>query len=202
MPDENAAVVAGRGVVVISGPSGCGKSTICRRLAQAPDVVLSVSATTRPPRTGEVDGREYRFLSREAFEERIAAGAFIEHAEVFGQYYGTPRAPLEAALRAGEWVLLDIDVQGAMQVRRACPEALLIFVAPPSIDVLAQRLRGRGTEAEDAVARRLEAAEREMEMRSQYDHVIVNDVLDEAVAAVRALLDDDRQSHDERRMTL
>jgi len=202
VPDENAAVVAGRGVVVISGPSGCGKSTICRRLAQAPDVVLSVSATTRPPRTGEVDGREYRFLSREAFEERIAAGAFIEHAEVFGQYYGTPRAPLEAALRAGEWVLLDIDVQGAMQVRRACPEALLIFVAPPSIDVLAQRLRGRGTEAEDAVARRLEAAEREMEMRSQYDHVIVNDVLDEAVAAVRALLDDDRQSHDERRMTL
>lgn len=189
MPADTAPAGIGRGLVVVSGPSGSGKSTICRALAEAPAVVLSVSATTRPPRPGEVDGRDYRFLTREAFLRGVEAGEFVEYAEVFGQFYGTPRAPLEAAVAAGRVVLLDIDVQGAMQVRRAFPEALLIFVVPPSREVLAARLEGRGTDAPEAVRHRLDAAEREMKQKDLYDHVVVNDVLEEAVAEIRDLIE-------------
>jgi len=182
------AVEAGRPIVVISGPSGSGKSTICRALAGQPDVWLSVSATTRPPRPGETDGRDYHFLSREAFEEGIAAGRFVEHAEVFGHFYGTPREPLEEARSAGRWPLLDVDVQGAMQVRRVYPHAALIFIVPPSSEVLAERLRGRGTDTPEVVERRLAAAEKEMAYSKQYHHVVVNDDLDQAVARVREIL--------------
>lgn len=180
---------AGRRVAVLSGPSGSGKSTIARALARAPDVILSVSATTRAPRPGEVDGEDYHFLTREAFLNRAAAGEFVEYAEVYGNFYGTPRGPLEAALAAGRWALLDIDVQGAMQVRRAFPRATLIFIVPPSRDALARRLKGRASDTPEAIERRLAAADREMTYQDRYDHVVVNDALDEAVARVRAILD-------------
>ena len=187
--DDRASAETGRRILVISGPSGSGKSTICRALARDADVWLSVSATSRPPRPGEIDGRDYLFLTREAFEAGTAAGRFVEQAEVFGHLYGTPRAPLEAALAAGRWALLDIDVQGAMQVRRAYPDAVLIFIEPPSGEVLEARLRGRKTDAPDVIGRRLAEAERELAQRGRYDHVVVNDRLDDAVARIRDILE-------------
>jgi len=187
--DDRESAETGRRVAVISGPSGSGKSTICRALAGDAGVWLSVSATSRPPRPGETDGRDYHFLTREAFEAGIAAGRFVEHAEVFGHLYGTPREPLEAALAAGRWALLDIDVQGAMQVRRAFPDAVLVFIEPPSGEVLEARLRGRETDAPDVIGRRLAEAERELAQRDRYDHVVVNDRLDDAVARIRDILE-------------
>jgi guanylate kinase len=188
VPAEGAAAERGRRLVVLSGPSGSGKSTITRALATSPEVWRSVSATTRPPRPGEVDGRDYQFLSAAAFERGIAAGEFVEHAQVFGQWYGTPRRPLEKALAAGRWAVLDIDVQGGRAIRRLFPEATLIFIVPPSREALEARLRGRGTESPEAVARRLAAAEREMQQGACYDHVVVNDQVDRAVAEVRDIL--------------
>jgi guanylate kinase len=181
--------VASPRLVVVSGPSGVGKSTLCRALLEDARLVASVSCTTRPPRPDEIDGRDYWFLPRGEFERRIAAGAFLEHAEVHGNRYGTPREAVEASLREGRCPLLDIDVQGAAQVRAKGLPAVYLFIAPRSLEVLRDRLQRRRTEDAAAMARRLAAAEREMEAARTYDCVVVNDRLPEALQALRACLE-------------
>ena len=178
---------AGR-MVVLSGPSGCGKSSIAACLLQDPAFRFSVSATTRAPRAGEVEGRDYFFLTADEFRARAGRGDFIEYAEVHGNMYGTLRAPVEADLAAGLHVLLDIDVQGALQLKAQGVPGLYIFIAPPSFEVLRQRLVGRGTDALEVVERRLQKAEDEYRERVKYDHVVVNDDLERAVAEVRGLI--------------
>ena len=174
-------------MLVISGPSGSGKSTICKRLLEDPRVRFSVSATTRRPRTGEVDGRDYLFVSKERFLEHVKRGDFIEHAEVHGNMYGTLRAPLEQALERGETFLLEIDVQGANQLQALGVPGLYVFIAPPSMEELRKRLEGRRTDAPDVVERRLRKAEEEHRERVKYDHVVTNDDLERAVEEVRRL---------------
>ena len=174
---------------MISGPSGVGKGTVVRRLLQLhPDLFLSVSCTTRPPRPGEVDGREYRFVPEERFQEFIDRGVFLEWAKVYGHRSGTPVAPLEDALRAGRDAVLEIDVQGADIVRRRVPDAVLIFLSPPSEEELARRLRERRTEGEPELARRLAAAREEMAQAAWFHHVVVNDDADRAAAEVASII--------------
>ncbi|GGI07439.1 guanylate kinase [Egicoccus halophilus] len=173
-------------LVVIAGPSGVGKGTVHARLrATLPDAVLSVSATTRAARPREVDGVHYRFLDRLGFEAMVTRGELLEWAEYAGNLYGTPRGPVAEAVADGKVVLLDIEVQGALQVREQDPDALLVFLAPPSFDELERRLRQRGTEDDVAVAARLEVARRELAQRDAFDQVVVNDDLERCVAEVR-----------------
>lgn len=175
-------------MVVISGPSGAGKSTICKELLRDPRVQFSVSATTRKQRPGEVHGREYHFLSVDEFRAKMARGEFIEHAEVFGNLYGTLRAPMEKALAEGRVSLLEIDVQGALQLKTLGEPGLYIFIAPPDFEALRQRLKGRGTETPEVLERRLHKAEDEWRERVKYDHVVVNDDLARAVREIRELM--------------
>jgi len=173
-------------LVIISGPSGVGKSTICKEVVEKLDAFLSVSATTRARSESEQDGREYVFLSREDFQAKIREGEFLEHAEVFGNYYGTPKQPVDDALAAGRIAILEIDVQGALQVKEIRPEAQTIFVLPPHKKELQKRIdnRGRG-EDEESKKRRLETASREIAAAWQhYDHMVVNDDLNQAVQEV------------------
>lgn len=177
-------------LLVLSSPSGGGKSTIARHLLDArDDVGYSVSATTRPPRPGEVDGVAYHFLSEAEFARREAAGEFAETAPYGGARYGTLRAEVERVLAAGRHVVLDIEVEGARQVRRAFPDAVLVFVVPPSAAALLARLRARGTEGAAALARRLAHAADEVSAAVEYDYLVVNDDLVRAVAQVAAILD-------------
>ena len=179
------------GLVVLSGPSGVGKTSICKRLAEDERVVLSVSATTRPPRPGEVHGREYFFLTREEFEEKIRRGEFVEYNEVFGNgvLYGSLREELEKGLALpGRYYLMEIDVKGARNVKEAGYEGRYIFIAPPSLDELLRRLAGRGTDDPASIEERLKKARWEMEQRKYYDRVVVNDDLDRAVEEVRRYL--------------
>jgi|SRR5579884_326758 guanylate kinase len=177
-------------LIIVSGPSGSGKSTVIARVLQEAKVPLrvSVSATTRPPRPGEREGVHYHFWTREQFLQQVQAGAFLEWAEVHGNYYGTLRDEVEPYRAQGIGVILDIDVQGAAQVRQFCPDNVSIFLRTPSLEVLEQRLRARGTEDEASLARRLANARREMERIGEYDFVVVNDDLGKAVAEVRELL--------------
>lgn len=175
-------------LVVISGPSGCGKTTIIRRLLEDPRVEFSVSATTRPRRAGEEHGRDYWFLSKDEFKRKMAAGEFIEHAEVHGNLYGTLREPMERAITAGRIYLLEIDVQGASQLQVLEVPGLYVFIAPPDFEELRRRLRGRGTESPEVLERRLKKAEDEYRERVRYDHVVINDELEAAVAEVRRLV--------------
>jgi len=176
-------------LLVVSGPSGVGKSSVVAAVAAArPDLMVSVSVTTRPPRRGEGQGRHYRFVRREEFEQLREGGGLLEWAEVYGHYYGTPRAPVEEALAGGRDVLLEIDVQGARQVKAACTEALLVFVMPPSAEELARRLGKRGTEDEAGKQRRLAAAAREMRQSGHFDEIVVNDDFDRAATEVLRLL--------------
>jgi guanylate kinase len=182
---------ARRGVLlVLAGTSGAGKGTIGKLLlAREPALHWSVSWATRPPRPGERDGVDYWFRTREEFEQLRDAGGFLEHFDVYGDLKGTPRAPIEAWLAAGEDVLLEIDVQGALRVKEQLPEAVLVFVRTPSREVQAARLRGRGTDSEEAVQRRLAEAAREEEIgETAFDHVVVNDDLERAVAEVAGIL--------------
>ncbi len=175
---------------MLSSPSGGGKSTIARHLLAArEDVTYSVSATTRPARAGEDDGRDYHFLTREEFERRVAAGDFLEWAEYGGSLYGTLRSEVEKGLGRGQHVVLDIEVQGAEQLRRTYPTAVRVFVLPPAAGELVRRLKSRGTETGAELGRRLEIAGRELELAPEYDYVVVNDDLVEAVAQVAAILD-------------
>jgi guanylate kinase len=182
---------------IISAPSGSGKSTLVNEVRkQLSGIEFSVSWTTRPPRGSEQNGREYNFSTREEFERMLAAGQFMEHAEVFGNYYGTARASLEQARREGHDLLLDIDVQGAAQVRAAMPEAVSIFVLPPNPKVLRTRLRNRsraeGVEDEAEVYRRLGEARKEIENYREYGYILVNDILDRAVAQLEAIVQAER----------
>ncbi len=173
-------------LVVISGPSGVGKSTICRQVVQRLDATLSVSATTRPRGAAETDGQEYYFLSPDEFRRRIAAGAFLEYAEVFGHYYGTPREPVQQAVAAGKIVILEIDVQGGLQVKAKWPEALMVFILPPRMDELLKRIEARAR-GEDQQARQDRLARAEAEIatgKAEYAYFVVNDVLDKAVQDV------------------
>ena len=177
-------------LIIVSAPSGCGKSTVVRALMERRDKLrFSVSATTRAPREGETDGVDYFFVSRERFRQMIDEGAFLEHAEYVGNCYGTPRAPVEQQLAEGYDVYLDIDVQGAMQVKALRPETLMIFLMPPSMEELERRLTKRGTNSPEEVRARLEAAEREFAYRDRFDHVVVNDVVDRAVEEISQLID-------------
>jgi guanylate kinase len=179
-------------VVVLSGPSGSGKSTIVNRLlAESPvPLVMSVSATTRPMRPGEVDGVNYYFLSPDEFERRRLAGEFLEYAEVHksGYWYGTLRSELDRIRDAGAWALLEVDVQGALSVMERFPESLTIFLETPSVDVYEQRLRARGTETEAVIQRRLQSARAELELSIRYRHRVVNDDLDRAVREICEIL--------------
>ena len=179
-------------VVVLSGPSGSGKSTIVQRiLNEAPvPLRLSVSATTRSPRPGEVDGVHYHFLTPEEFNRRRLAGDFLECAEVFrtGKWYGTLKSEVDSALARGKWPLLEIDVEGAMNVMRIYPEAVTIFITLPSLDEYERRLRGRGTESEEVLQRRLQTARDELKMADCYRFQVVNDDLDRAVTEICQIL--------------
>jgi guanylate kinase len=166
---------------VITGPSGVGKGTLISRLMdRVPQLELSTSATTRPPRPGERDSVEYHFMAPSEFERLAAAGEFIEHATYAGHRYGTPRSEVEPRLERGTSVLLEIEVQGARQIRQTLPEAVQVFIAPPSPEVLRERLEGRATDRPDEIERRLEAAAEELEARDEFEHVIVNDEVDRA----------------------
>lgn len=178
---------------VLSAPSGSGKSTVKDRvLDRLPELVYSVSYTTRRPRPGEVDGRDYNFVSEEEFKEMRDSGLLLEWAEVFGRFYGTGRPWVEAKLEAGLHVLLDIDVVGAASVRRLSPEAVLIFMAPPSLAELRRRLVGRRTETDEELGRRLSEARREIEHRSIFDFLVINDDLDRAVEEMAAIITEGR----------
>ncbi len=182
--------MSGRGlVVVISGPSGVGKGSVHAGLHGILEgLEVSVSATTRAPRPGERDGVAYHFVDDTTFDRMVATGALLEWAEYSGHRYGTPRAPLEAAVEEGRTVLLEIEVQGALQVRSGLPDALRIFLVPPTFDELERRLRDRGTEDEPTIQGRLEVARREMAAQEAFDHVVVNDDLDRATAEVAMLI--------------
>jgi len=174
--------------IVLAAPSGTGKTTIAHRLVEGTgEFVFSVSATTRQARKGERNGMDYEFMTRDAFEAMVKRGEFAEWAEVHGNLYGTPRRMLDEATARGEFVVLDIDVQGAKQIRTAFPEALLVFVIPPSAEVLVSRLTKRGTEADEEVVRRLRNARKELARATDFDHVVVNDDLERAVEEVRGV---------------
>jgi len=179
-----------RGIVfVLSAPSGAGKTSLSQRIiANLPDVVQVVTCTTRAPRPGECDGREYHFLSRQAFEQRVAAGDFLEWAQVHGQLYGTLRQSVETATAAGQDVLLVVDVQGAAQPRAAGLDAVYVFVLPPSWEALAERLQARGSESATTQAQRLVVARQELAHYTAYDYVVINDQLDDAVETLQAII--------------
>lgn len=172
-----------RGILtVVSGFSGAGKGTVIKGLlAKYENYALSVSATTRSPREGEQDGREYFFKSREAFEQMIDEDAFIEYAQYVENYYGTPKAYVEEQLKKGKDVLLEIEIQGALQIRKKCPDALLVFITPPNAEILEQRLTGRGTETPEVIAQRMNRAAEESEGMDAYDYIIINDRLEDCI---------------------
>lgn len=178
-----------RGILtVVSGFSGAGKGTVMKELVSKHNYKLSISATTRMPRAGEVDGREYFFLTRDKFESMIEAEQFIEYAEYVGNYYGTPKQYVEEQLDAGYHVILEIEIQGALHVKETFPDALLLFIVPPSAEVLKERLINRGTEDMDTVKKRLSRAVEEAQFVEQYDYLVVNDKLDDCVEAVHRII--------------
>jgi guanylate kinase len=180
-------------LMVLSGPSGAGKGTLVERLLAArPECTFAISSTTRPRRTNEQDGVEYEFVSREEFERRKAAGYFLETAEVHGHLYGTPRKFVDEQIAAGRVVVLDVDVQGGASLRRARPEAVTVFIAPPSVDALRQRLVQRGTDAPEVVERRLHNAPGELAEYPHYQYLVLNDDLEQALRRLLAILDAER----------
>ena len=177
-------------LLVISGPSGCGKSTVIgKMMAERENVEFSVSATTRPPRPGEREGVDYFFVSRERFEEMIRNNELLEHAEFVGNRYGTPKSQVCARLERGVSVILDIEVQGAAQVKEAMSDTVTIFLAPPTLEELERRLRSRGTESDEKIRQRLDTARRELLQAKNYDYLVVNDDPDRAAAELSAILD-------------
>lgn len=174
---------------VLSGPSGCGKSTVIGKvMAQYPNLRFSVSATTRPMRPGEVDGKDYYFVTRQRFEEMLQNHELLEHAEYVGNCYGTPAAPIEELLAKGVDVILDIEPQGALQVRACRPDAVLLFLAPPSVEHLRQRLVGRGDTAPELIEKRIRQAQWELTQKEKYDYIVTNRVADDAAEEILAIL--------------
>jgi guanylate kinase len=187
-------------VYIISAPSGSGKSTLVNRARQiVPDLDFSVSYTTRPPRGNEQNGREYFFVSRADFEQMIKNGDFLEYADVFGNYYGTAKHYLEKAKQRKHDLLLDIDVQGAAQIKQKIPDAVSIFILPPNRTELESRLRDRGQDSEAVIHRRLATATREIENYPKYDYILVNDRLDDSIQALQSILLAERLKHSEQR---
>ena len=176
----------------MSGPSGAGKGKLCAKLREEIELSYSISATTRAPRTGEVDGVNYFFMTREGFQEKIKAGGFLEWAEVYDNYYGTPIDYIKEVTQAGKDVMVEIDPQGAKQVKLKMPEAVLIFIMPPSFKELENRIRGRATEEEAEIRKRLGSAINEIKTLSVYDYVIVNDDLLEAVNDLRSIINSEK----------
>lgn len=184
-------------LIVYTGASGVGKGTIMKKLlAMDPNIRLSVSATTRAPREGEVDGREYYFVTRKEFEDLVARDGFLEHAEYVGNYYGTPKEPVFRMLDEGLDVFLEIEVKGFLQIKKACPDCLSIFITPPSFEELQARLEGRGTETPEVIAARLKTAREELEHNHLFDYVVVNDDVDRAAKEVLSIISDKKKSMD------
>ena len=176
-------------IIIVSGPSGSGKSTLVERLRGLPGTIFSISCTTRPARAAESPGKCYNFISEAEFQRRVAQGEFLEYAQVFGKHwYGTPRKWVDDARRQGLDLVLEIDVQGALQVKKQVPGAVAVFIVPPSRQDVERRLRARGQDSEEAIGRRLERARQEMSCWSQYDFVVVNDDLDRATQDLRAIV--------------
>jgi len=176
-------------LLVLSGPSGVGKGTLCNRLrALSPELVYSVSATTRKPRDGEIDGVNYFFKTHDQFRAMIEAGELLEWAEYVGNYYGTPKSFVQQTIDQGKDIILEIDVQGAMQVKERFPEAIFIFVLPPSLEELQKRIVGRGTESESSIRSRMAAAAEELKLMEHYDYAVVNDVLETACNRVQSII--------------
>jgi len=177
-------------LVVISGPSGVGKGTICKEyFAQQEDAFLSVSATTRKPREGEIDGQSYHFFSHEKFNQLIKEDYFLEWADFCGQRYGTPKKPVFDWIAKGKDVVLEIEVQGAMQIKAKHPEGVYIFILPPSMEELRSRLKGRGTEDEDVIEARLQTAYKEIECGNKYNYYVVNDTVENAVETIKKIIE-------------
>lgn len=186
-------------LIILSSPSGAGKSTLARRLMEwDPALGFSVSATTRSPRPGEVDGRHYHFTSQQEFRAMVEAGQMLEHAEVFGNFYGSPRAPVETAMHEGRDTLFDVDWQGGQQIRASAlgGHAVSIFVLPPSLSELERRLRARGQDSAEVIEGRMEKSRAEISHWAEYDYVLVNDDLDETEARLRAILTAERLRRD------
>ena len=184
-------------LIVISGASGTGKGTVCKELlTREPSIAYSVSATSRAPREGEQDGREYYFRTRAEFEAMIADGAFLEYADVYGNYYGTPLAPIEVRRAAGEDILLEIDTQGALNVMERCPDGTFIFLLPPSLEELQRRITGRGSESEESLARRLAAARDEILLGKRYRYAVLNDTVEAATDRIQTILAAERLRSD------
>lgn len=173
---------------IISGPSGAGKGTICQRLVEESKVELSVSMTTRNPRPGEIDGKSYYFTTREDFLTEIEKGGFLEYAEVYGNYYGTPKEKVIEKLSSGVDVVLEIDIQGALKVKEAYPNGIFIFILPPSMAELRKRITGRGSETEESINLRLSQTLKEVSYIDKYDYCVVNGDLEEAVSRVKAIV--------------
>lgn len=175
-------------LIVVSGPSGCGKGTILAELLKNDKFFYSVSATTRSPRPGETDGVNYCFLSKESFEQLIAEDGMLEYAAYCGNYYGTPGKPVEDMLSAGKHVILEIEVQGAMKIKEKCPDAVFVFILPPSLKELKRRLGKRGTESEDVIEKRLGKSAEEIGQAYKYDYALINGDLDTAVSDLKAII--------------
>ena len=173
---------------VISGPSGTGKGAICAGIVASEKVAISVSMTTRGPRPHEIDGKNYYFVDKEYFGEALAEGGFFEYAEIYGEYYGTPKKPVLEMLEKGTDVILEIDVKGAKQIKENMPEAILVFIIPPSAEELRRRIEGRGTETAERIARRLERSDSEIAQVGNYDYCVVNDDLEKAIRDVSFII--------------
>ncbi len=179
-------------LIVISGPSGAGKGTVCKALLEKNDFWISVSATTRSPRNGEIEGINYYFITKEKFLERIASEDFLEYAQVYGNYYGTPKSEVLKVLESGRDVILEIDIQGALKVKRAYPDGLFIFILPPSMEELKNRITNRGSETPESLITRFTSAHKEISFVSKYDYAVVNDTVDNACEKIQSIITAER----------